>query len=134
MEQPKYLIDTNAIIDYWGQKLPSEGMIFMDTIIDVIPKISIITKIEVLGFNAPDQHYKLLTSFMDDATIFDLTNEVVDASIAIRKNHKTKLPDAIIAATALVYNLVLISRNTSDFKNIKGLTFIDPHNSPKASL
>jgi predicted nucleic acid-binding protein len=38
-----------------------------------------------------------------------------------------RLPDAIIAATALVYDLVLISRNISDFKNIDGLQVIDPH-------
>ncbi|AYQ34414.1 PIN domain-containing protein [Runella sp. SP2] len=52
---------------------------------------------------------------------------VVEASIEIRKRHKTKLPDAIIAATALVYGLVLISRNVSDFKSIDGLQVIDPH-------
>ena len=46
----------------------------------------------------------------------------------IRKKYKTKLPDAIIAATALVYNLVLISRNIPDFKNINGLKVINPHN------
>jgi hypothetical protein len=59
--------------------------------------------------------------------VLDLTNNVVEASIDIRKKHKTKLPDAIIAATALVYDLVVISRNTSDFKNIERLQVIDPH-------
>jgi len=127
MEQPQYLIDTNAVIDYLGKKLPSTGMDFMSRIIDAVPNVSVITKIEVLGFNAPDQHYQLLTNFMDDATVLDLTSTIVDVSIDIRKQHKTKLPDAIIAATALVYDLVLISRNTSDFKNIQGLQVVDPH-------
>jgi predicted nucleic acid-binding protein len=57
----------------------------------------------------------------------DLTSNVVDVSIDIRKKNKTKLPDAIIAATALVYDLVLISRNVSDFKNIEGLQLVDPY-------
>ncbi|MDB4924195.1 type II toxin-antitoxin system VapC family toxin [Mucilaginibacter sp.] len=127
MEHPQYLIDTNAVIDYLGEKLPVKGMDFMNGIIDNVPNISVITKIEVLGFNAPDKHYKLLTNFMSDATIFDLTSNIVDISIDIRKNYKTKLPDAIIAATAIVYELVLVSRNASDFRNIKGLKFIDPH-------
>ncbi len=52
---------------------------------------------------------------------------MVDTCIEIRKNHKTKLPDAIIAATALVYDLVVVSRNVTDFKNIKGIQVIDPH-------
>ncbi|CAN5393106.1 hypothetical protein BH10BAC3_BH10BAC3_30350 [soil metagenome] len=38
-----------------------------------------------------------------------------------------KLGDAIIAATALVHNLTLLSPNTADFKNITGLVVIDPH-------
>ena len=64
---------------------------------------------------------------MNDATVLDLTGAIVDVSIEIRKKNKTSLPDAIIAATALVYDLVLISRNVSDFKNIQGLKIIDPH-------
>ena len=104
MEQSQYLIDTNAVIDYLSQKLPLTGMEFMNQIIDKVPNISVISKIEVLGFNAPEQHYQLLANFMHDATILDLTNSVVDVSIDIRKKYKTKLPDAIIAATALVYD------------------------------
>ncbi len=52
MEQPQYLIDTNAIIDYLGKNLPPHGMDFMSDIIDNVPNVSVITKIEVLGFNA----------------------------------------------------------------------------------
>jgi predicted nucleic acid-binding protein len=127
MEQPQYLIDTNVIIDYLGQKIPLSGMDFMNTIIDNIPNVSVITKIEVLGFNAPAEHYQLLTDFMNDATVIELTNKVVDTTIEIRKNYKTKLPDAVIAATALVYDLTIISRNVSDFKNIQNLKVINPH-------
>jgi predicted nucleic acid-binding protein len=127
MEQPQYLIDTNVVIDYLGQKIPLSGMNFMNTIIDSIPNVSVITKIEVLGFNAPAEHYQLLTDFMNDATIIELTNKVVDTTIEIRKNYKTKLPDAVIAATALVYDLIIISRNVSDFKNIQNLKVINPH-------
>ncbi len=38
-----------------------------------------------------------------------------------------KLGDAIIGATAIVHELVLITNNTNDFTNIKGLKVIDPH-------
>lgn len=125
MEQPQYLIDTNAIIDFLGKKLPPSGMDFMNQVIDNVPNVSVISKIEVLGFNTPNQHYQLLSNFMNDATVLDLTSTVVDVCIDVRKKHKTKLPDAIIAATALVYDLILISRNISDFKNIQGLKVID---------
>jgi predicted nucleic acid-binding protein len=127
MEQSQYLIDTNAIIDYLGQKLPSAGMEFMNPIIDNVPNVSVISKIEVLGYQTTDQHAQILSSFMNDATVLDLTAPVVDVCIELRKKYKTKLPDAIIAATAMVYELVLITRNIPDFKNIQGLKVIDPH-------
>lgn len=127
MEQPQYLIDTNAVIDYLGQKLPVSGMNFMNTIIDNIPNVSVVTKIEVLGFNTTAGNYQILNEFMYDATILDLSNSVVEKCIEIRQKHKIKLPDAIIASTALVYDLVIISRNVSDFKNINELKVINPH-------
>lgn len=67
MEQPQYLIDTNVVIDYLGSKLPASGMDFMNTVIDAVPNVSVVTKIEVLGFNAPEQHYKTLSDFINDA-------------------------------------------------------------------
>ncbi|WP_295652215.1 type II toxin-antitoxin system VapC family toxin [uncultured Mucilaginibacter sp.] len=127
MEQPQYLVDTNAIIDYLGQKLPIEGVQFMNEVIDAIPNVSVISKIELLGFNAPDQYYQLLVGLMNDAVVLDLTSEIVDISIDIRKKHRTKLPDAVIAATAIFYKFTLISRNISDFKNIKGLKVVNPY-------
>jgi predicted nucleic acid-binding protein len=102
-------------------------MDFMNNIIDEVPSVSVVTKIEVLGFNAPDQHYQLLIDFMNDATILDLSSNIVDACIDLRKKHKIKLPDAIIASTALVHNSIVITRNILDFKNIEGLQVIDPY-------
>ncbi|TAF75625.1 MAG: type II toxin-antitoxin system VapC family toxin [Bacteroidetes bacterium] len=126
MEQPNYLIDTNIVIDYLGKKIPTLGMSFMNNVIDNTPCLSVVSKIEILGYNAPKEHYKLLTDFMDDSTVLDLNSFVVDESIEIRKKYKTKLPDAIIAATALVFDLTLITRNTKDFDSIQGLKLIDP--------
>ncbi len=65
--------------------------------------------------------------FYKDAVIYTLNSQIVDQTISLRQNHKLKTPDAIIAATAMTYNLKLISRNISDFKNIPGLLVIDPY-------
>jgi predicted nucleic acid-binding protein len=126
MEQPQYLIDTNAVIDYLGKKLPEAGMLFMNTIVDAIPNISVISKIEVLGFNTTDEYYGLLVDFMDDAVVLDVTEAVVNQSIYLRKHHKIKLPDVIIAATALTCDFLLIRRNNKDFGNIDGLKTVNP--------
>lgn len=127
MEQKKYLIDSNVVIDYLSQKLPSKSMDFINGIIDATPNISVITKIEVLGFNSDNESYLLLNEFINDSNVLEISNQVVEKCIDIRKNYKTKLPDAIIAATAIVNGMFIISRNVADFKNIKGLQVIDPH-------
>jgi predicted nucleic acid-binding protein len=126
MEQIEYLVDTNAVIDYLGKKLPTKGMLFMNDVIDTVPNISVISKIEVLDFDAPKEHLPLLNGFMNDAIVFDLTNNIVERCIDIRKKYKSKLPDAIIAATALECGYTLITRNTADFKNISKLKLCNP--------
>jgi hypothetical protein len=120
-------MDSNAVIDYLGGRFSAAGMAFMHNIVDEVPVVSVITKIELLGFNAPAQHQLLLNSFIEDAQVIGLTDEIVDTCIALRKTHKIKLPDALIAATALVNGLTLISRNTVDFRKIQLLQVVDPH-------
>lgn len=123
----QYLIDTNAVIDYLMGKLPSSAMAFMNTIINDIPNVSVITKIEVLGFSTTPVAYKIMSNFFEDAIVFGLTEEIIEQTIELRKSRKIKLPDAIIAATAIVYQFDLISRNTADFKSITGLNTLDPY-------
>ena len=127
MEPTKYLIDTNSIIDYLGRKLPSNSMTYMHGVIDLVPNISIISKIELLSFNTSPDSYSVLYNFVKDSNVPELNHNIVDTCITLRKNYKTKLPDAIIAASAIVHNLTLITRNTSDFKNIQGLQIFDPY-------
>ncbi|NJK84443.1 MAG: type II toxin-antitoxin system VapC family toxin [Saprospiraceae bacterium] len=59
--------------------------------------------------------------------IFELESDIKRKTAEIRKAYKIKLPDAIIAATALAYDLTLLTRNVSDFKNIDGINLINPH-------
>ena len=53
---------------------------------------------------------------LDTNILFYLSKKELE----IRKKYKIKLPDAIIAATAVEKDLVLVTRNTNDFK-LKGL-------------
>lgn len=124
MEQ-RYLIDTNVIIDNFGNKLPVNAKAFLN---DLDLTISAVTKIEVLGWlNATQQQLKPLYEFMELVTILPIIDDVIEKTIAIRQTKKIALGDAIIAATAIVYDMVLISRNISDFKNIDNLHVIDPY-------
>lgn len=121
-----YLIDSNVVIAYLDNKLPQQGMQIVTTAIDNTPIISVITKIEVLRFNAPIQIYKVLEDFINESNVLDLNEMVVEKTIDICKLHRIKLPDAIIAATTIVSGLVLMTRNIGDFKKIDGLELLNP--------
>ncbi len=91
--------------------------------------VSSVTKIEVLGWrNATKEQLQPFYDFMEIVNILPINEVVVEKTITLRQAKKVALGDAIIAATALVYNLILISRNLSDFRNIDGLQVIDPYN------
>ena len=119
-----YLIDSNSLLDYLALSLPDSGHVFMRELIASSFNVSVISRIELLGHVSATQN---LYDFLDLAVTFPLSEDVADRTIAIRKLKKIKLPDAIIAATALVHNLIIITRNISDFKNIEGLEYLNPH-------
>jgi len=127
MEQ-RYILDTNTVIDYIGDKLPHDSASAMDILVNDELNISIIVRIETLGFNGTEPEMQELKDFLSLAKIYYVDDLVADKTIELRKTYlKIKLPDAIIAATALANNLTLISRNTKDFEDISGLTCINPY-------
>ena len=120
-----YLLDTNAIIDYLNNKLSSEANMLMDNI--SIPQISIATRIELSILpNAEEKQIKIINEYISYCTVFELTENVVLKIIEIRKKYKIRDFDSIIAATALVHKLTLITSD-KDFSNIKKLKIIAPN-------
>jgi len=124
MEQ--YLIDTNVVSDYFTSSFSTAGMQFMDTAINAIPNLSIITQIELLCWRTGPSTEQRVKDFIGDSFIFDITPEVVIQCVNIRKGKKIKTPDAIIAATALAHEYVLITNNEKDFNGIAKLKIINP--------
>jgi len=124
MEQ--YLIDTNVASDYFSASLPKGSLNFLDSVMDAVPNLSVISQIELLCWKTDKHTEQGIQAFLNDSNIFDITPEVIRLCVAIRKSRKIKTPDAIIAATALAHNFILITGNTKDFSNIKGLKILDP--------
>lgn len=118
----RYLIDSNALIEFAANLFPAPSHAFMSKIIDEEFNISFISKIEVLGHSSADDN---LTQFIKLANVYDINSELIDATINLRSARKIKIPDAIIAATALIYELILVTRNVNDFKNISGLKVVN---------
>ena len=123
----RYILDTNTVVDYFGDKLPQDSALAMDKVVDDELNISIIVKIETLGFNGEDAEMQKLKDFLSLAKTYYVDDLTAEKTIDLRKTYRKLKPgDAIIAATALANNLTLISRNTKDFEDISGLTCVNP--------
>lgn len=89
--------------------------------------ISLIGRIEALGFpKISPIEIRALDDLMGTLPVIGLEDEIVSVAISLRQIRKMGLADAIIAATALVHSMPLITRNIEDFKGIDGLEVINP--------
>ena len=86
-----------------------------------------ITRVEVLGYHklTTDEEVYFKDVFNLIPIIFP-TLEVFDAAIEIRKTYNFKLGDSLIAATALVHNLSIYTRNLHDFDKVEIIDCVNP--------
>ena len=121
MSGEKVLFDSNVIIYLSKRELSRD---YIDQFDDI--RISVITYMEILGFRfRSEQEENLVNELVGLFETVFISPAIADKVIEIRKNYTIKLPDAIIAATAICENLSLVTRNISDFRDI-GVSLIDP--------
>jgi len=70
----RYLVDSNAIIDYSENRFHRSAKLFITAIIDEIPYFSIINKIELLGFSIVKSE---IIELIDSSVVYNLTEEIV---------------------------------------------------------
>lgn len=123
----RYLIDTNAVSKSLTGLFSANGLSLVVASIDDEANYSIITRIELLSYvPASVEVQAAINTFLDYGNEFGLTEDIIQQTILIRRNARIKLPDAIIAATAIVYGLTLLSDNDSDFLRVPRLKYINP--------
>lgn len=121
----EYLLDTNILIYY------TQGLEITKNFVDNFTpqysfNISILTKIEFLGWDKhTDDGFKKCKELIEHANIYQVDEAVSNKAIELKRRNKIKLADAIIAATALLNNLKLVTRNADDFKMLEGLEVVN---------
>lgn len=120
MMTPKVVFDTNILIDYLNG-IPQAR----DTLktYHVQPAISAITWMEVMvgaKKRAPGQEI-LTRHFLGQFLLLPVTEAVSEQAVTLRVEHRIKLPDAIIWATAQVDGRQLVTRNPKDFHGQPGV-------------
>jgi len=123
----EYLIDSNVISDFLTNSLNIKATEFVSEILDTNPIISFITQIELLSWKANTKIEKDIASFVDGCEVKGISQDIINHCVKLRRVNKLKTPDAIIAGTALSFGYKIVTNNTKDFTNIKGLKIINPY-------
>ncbi|SKA03768.1 type II toxin-antitoxin system VapC family toxin [Selenihalanaerobacter shriftii] len=115
-----HLIDTNILIYHFNGNIPDESVTTINKIFKKNFNISVITQMEFLGFRKhTKESFKKAKQFLEYCNVVDLDDEIVNLVIDIRRNYNIKLPDAIIAATAIFNDYNLVTRNIKDFEKLR---------------
>lgn len=117
------LLDSNIII-YAAQ---AENAGLRQLIADNAPSVSVISMVEVLGYHRlKGEARKYFEEFFAASTLLPVTDSVIARAVSLKQTRKMTLGDSLVAATAIVNNRVLITRNSTDFEWIAELKVINP--------
>ena len=117
------LVDSNILI-YAAQPAHAPLRQF---IAGQAPAVSAVSYVEVFGYHQlDDEERQYLEEFFRLAQVLPLSQAVLDQAVTLRQQRKMSLGDALVAGTALVYGLTLVTRNVEDFQWIQGLSLLNP--------
>ncbi|MFA5929091.1 MAG: type II toxin-antitoxin system VapC family toxin [Candidatus Margulisiibacteriota bacterium] len=102
----RLLLDTNAVLYLLGASSPCEFLEGKEIY------ISFVTELELLSYpSLTASEEQNINFFLAKCRTIDLARKIKDNAIKLKKAHSIKLPDAIIAATALCEGLVLVTND-----------------------
>ena len=124
MNGKRYLLDTNAVVAL----LQGNSKLLKHLQSAEWIGISVITQIEFLAFSGlSNEDKRLFSQFLQRIDVIELApkqNELIDLIIKLRQQYRVKLPDAIIAATAIQYEASLVTAD-KQLQKIQELDVVD---------
>ncbi len=123
------MIDTDILVDYLrGRK---EAKDFVMKLLESEEEIllSEVSEIELLSHRRcenPTERKKIEMLFEIFRKI-EVNNEIGKLAGEIRRKFGLSFPDSIIAASCVLFNAKLVTRNVRDFKRVKGLEIVVPY-------
>lgn len=122
----RLLLDTNFIIGYLMEKDPLVE--FLKSHADDELFASIVSRLELLSFHAlSEEDEGKIQSFLTGLTLIPLSEEVQNSTIMFRRATRRKLPDSIVAASAITASATLVTCDRElAAATFPGLTTINP--------
>lgn len=117
------LLDTNILIDYLRGK--QAAIEFIECAGKPVFAVNTVIVLELYNGCLNKAELAKIRRLLNGFNHFDLNENIAQSAMHIGQrfalSHSVSAPDALIAATALVYNLELRTANLKDFRMIPGL-------------
>jgi predicted nucleic acid-binding protein len=111
MSRSIVILDSNTIMYHLNKEL--DLAVFLTAYPDCEKHISVATEIEVLSKpNMMAEEERETQAFLSGCIIEDISPAIKQEAIAIRRAWRLRLPDAVIAATAVTLNALAISKDS----------------------
>jgi predicted nucleic acid-binding protein len=121
------VVDTDNLID--ASRAIDEALACLDQIEDRSAlAVSAVTEMELVVGCRDKAELRKLDNFLNRFQVIGLNEQMSDAAVALlrryRLSHGLLIADAFIAASALVLDAPLVSKNQRDYRFIAGLTLL----------
>ena len=120
------IFDTNILIELYRGNLSVKN--YVQSMPSDIFYISSITVAEFMAGAKDKDDLRRIEKQINNYTVIPISVEITDVFIDLFKSytlsHRPSIPDTLIAATALYYNLPLYTLNKKDFLFIPGIEVI----------
>jgi len=121
------IVDTDILIDI-SRNIPEAVRCMEQTEQRDAPAISIVTQMELIVGCENKNELRALNHFLDRFHIIPMDEDISDEAVRLLKrfrlSHGLLIPDAMIAATAIVTDTRFVSKNQRDYKFINDLELL----------
>jgi predicted nucleic acid-binding protein len=125
LSQLAYTLDTNAILYYLKDDSNAVSLLREIFAHDAPLYISAITKLELFAYpKLSAQEEALIEELLRTVSVIPLDSHIARLASFIRRQYRLKVPDSVIAATAIYTGSTLATRNTRDFKRVTALALL----------
>lgn len=88
--------------------------------------VSAITEAELFGFpSLTEKEAERIDTFLKTVSIVPVDSHIARIAGTLRRTYGVKIPDSVIAATALFTGSTVLTRNIKDFKKVDHLNVQD---------
>jgi len=110
----KYVLDTKVILFHFGGRL-ANPLPLPDSSVSIMSRIELLSYPDISG-----SEERKVRDFLRWIPVFPLLDDVAESAIRLRRGHRLRVPDAVIAATAEVLGATLLTndRRLLDFPGV----------------